>query len=160
MIKIFKRLTKEEKEKRAQYHKMWKIHKKNILALAKKAANDPFDGEMGLYVMVEHLKFMKDYYQIGYNVWAAEAEGIPTRLQSLTAALEEYDLAYDEDDCLSLKYFKKKEYDNGWILPDYQQPLDPNLSFKEAWDKMNEEMMDHRKKFFVLLRKYMPTWWD
>lgn len=87
-----------------EYRKMFKAYRRSLKRLARHASEDPFDGDPGLAFFVEYLRFMRDYYKLGEDVWDEEQKG-HDRLEGLQRALDEFD-AYDG--CLN-KYYKLEE---------------------------------------------------
>ena len=103
---------------------------------AKKASTDPFDYGVGLELFVKHLRFMRDYYELGENVWALEDKDI-TRLEMLNQILAEY---------------------NGWdTVMDYFAETKWTAKTAEEFNKINEHL---KKQFFLLLNKYIERIWD
>lgn len=160
--------TKEQKQLRKAYKKMMKAHKKQILKAAKDASENPFEFEQGLMMLIEHLKFMRDYYALGYNVMAQEIEGVRPRLEGIEAALEEYDLGFDLEcnSVIDYKYFEKKDYSlpfnqklGTFVLPDFDAPKN-GLTFKEAFAAAEEEKKEHKRKFYDILFNEACSWWD
>lgn len=74
-----------------EYRKLMRYHRKVVMRDARNASKDPFDWGAGLQVFVDHLYFMRDYYRLNENVWGAEEEGHPTRLQMLDIILSKYE---------------------------------------------------------------------
>lgn len=153
-----------ERKKRKEYRKMCREHKKAIMDQAKLAATDPFDGEVGLYVLIEHLKFMRDYYKLGYNVVGSEAYGRHSRLEWIEKALSEYSLAYDENDIVSNKYFylDSNIYDETGKLKfpeNYGKPRN-DMTYENAARLYNAAIDNHKHEFFKILAEEMDNWWD
>ena len=134
---------------------MMKTHQKELKTLAKNA--DPFDYNDGLRLFIEHLRWMKDYYALGENVWAMEEEGEPTRLESLTEALRHYDAWQNAED----KYIKVVELDhdaeNGKFSYRFEYLLGDR---EETYKAMNAEQEQERALFFSTLAQYLESWWD
>lgn len=141
------KLTKEERQQRKEYFKMLKHYKKTIRALAKDASTKPFDWQFGMDLFIEYMKFMKEYYEIGYNVWACEITKKCTRAKSLAMTLDEYNTWMDNDSAIFDKYYKKTEDAKA-------------LSAEEAAKAYSSEINLHKKKFFNYLFKYLQDWWD
>ena len=156
----------DEYWKKRRYHLILHHYKKSIKQLAKEASKVPFDNNAGMLMLIEHLKFMRDYYANGYNIWAMELEDHPTRQEGIEMALTEYRLAYDEcvDDAEGLvySYFEpciNTEYGAEIKLPDFNKPLN-GLTTKEAFERMREEILLHRHMFYKILEQEFDTWWD
>lgn len=145
-----------------EYKKMMKKNRKALNQINKNA--DPFDYNDGLAYLIAHLRWMKDYYALGENVWAMEerdwnpdAKDEPTRLESLTQVLEHYDAWQGAED----KYIKCVEHDHGEKEGVFSYHFEYLLGDREATYKaLEEEKAYHRAMFFQLLSQYMESWWD
>lgn len=152
-----------------KYHKMMKKHKKNIMAQARNASVDPFDWEPGLWMLVQHLYFMRDYYELGENVWAKEDKEWRddvkyTRLEMINQILNEYEGWMNCHD----KYFIHhdtggKENGKGIIINGERtdwwiEDLIPD--YKANVEAFNKEYIKHKRKFFKLLADYIEYLWD
>lgn len=155
----------EEYFKKRRYQLIMEYYKKSIRKLAKKASTDPFDSAVGMEMLIEHLKFMRDYYANGYNVWAMEVEGHPSRQEGIEMALTEYKLMNSEgygDDDLVYNYFESyinTDYGTEIKLPNYNKPLN-GLTKDEAFEKLREEALYHKKMFYKILEQEFDIWWD
>ena len=79
------------KDKR-QYRKDIKRHRKELVKIAKNTC--PWDYFYSSDFLIEHLKMMKDYYNIGYNVWSCDEE-VNERKEIIDSLLYEYDSYID-----------------------------------------------------------------
>lgn len=79
------------KDKR-QYKKDIKRHQKELVKIAK--SSYPWDYFYSLDFLIEHLKMMKDYYNVGYNVWSCDEE-VNERKEIIDKLLYEYDSYLD-----------------------------------------------------------------
>ena len=153
-----------------EYKCMIKKYQKKFKKMAKDV--NPWDYYFGLNFLIEHLKFMRDYYELGENVWAQEVEGVPTRLQILNMILVELNdwqkcddkyikivLIHNEEDrkevdkLCSQGYYIYKDKNNVVILHKY----DTNEKNLKEFEK---EYSYHRKRFFELLGTYIEYLWD
>ena len=78
-------------KKSKEYKKMIRKYKKMIRKDAKDASTKPFDYDFGLQMFVDYLYFMREYYELGENVFALELDNYPTRLQILNMILAAYE---------------------------------------------------------------------
>lgn len=146
-----------------EYKKIIKKYRKTFKKLAKEV--HPFDARFGLNMFVEHLKFMREYYQNGYNVMAQELEGHLTRFEGIDKAIRLYELGWDP----YLKYEMEQKYFEmediaaftGEVFshPNYQKPLN-GLTSKEAFEKIREDLHEVQKQFYELLLEELDDWWD
>ena len=155
----------EEYFKKRRYQLIMEYYKKSIRKLAKKASIDPFDSAAGMEMLIEHLKFMRDYYANDYNVLAIEVEGHPSRQEGIEMALTEYKLMNSDgcgDDDLVYNYFESyinTDYGTEIKLPNYNKPLN-GLTKDEAFEKLREEVLYHKKMFYKILEQEFDIWWD
>ena len=71
-----------------QYRKDIRKHQKELVKTAK--STYPWDYFYSFDFIIEHLKMMKDYYKVGYNVWSIE-EDVLERKEIIDKLLFEYD---------------------------------------------------------------------
>lgn len=169
-----------DKTKKKAYKKLWKNYKKNIIKLAKKST--PYQYEDGLEMFIENLRFMYEYYKLGYNVWAMERKDedpkqykdVPTRAEILKQILDEYDAWQNCDDKYRVVHWEggkangkgdkfttinpktgetKEEQSDWWIEYKLGDP-------KATIEASAKEQEQHRKAFFELYTKYMYELWD
>ncbi len=161
------------KEHSADYDAMFLQHTSELKDIA--AATTPFDYSYGLDFLVQHLRFMRDYYKLGENVWGMEKKdedpkrykNIPTRLETLEKALYYYDKWINlEDEYIKVVDHPEtfKEHDNG----DGTFTID-NLGFhceykygsmKRTYKKLHKAQEKYKKLFFKTLACYCESWWD
>ncbi len=168
------------KELKKPYQKMMRKYKKKFKKLAKDVS--PWDYGFGLELFIEHLRFMRDYYHLGYNVWAEEEENELTREEMLNLILKEYDAwmtcdeKYLQSVCTNDPNWEDKkcelisqgyyEDDNKTRLKQFQSPRYEIIFFRlykdneENMKKLQEEYAYHRTQFFALLGKYIEKIWD
>lgn len=75
-----------------QYKKDIKSHQKELVKIAK--SSYPWDYFYSFDFIIEHLKMMKDYYNVGYNVWSYDEE-VNERKEIIDKLLYEYDSYLD-----------------------------------------------------------------
>ena len=168
--------------KKKEYNNIMKRYKK----LFKKTAKDmrPWDWSFGLDAFVDFLKWMYEYYKLGYNVWALDVtdpnEGIhteKTRADSLKETLMYYDrwqtccddyykIAKSEEE---IKHYEKLGFH---VVSPKDDAIEQSMrktgrttlilypDSKENVEKCDEAYRDYKHKFFECLEKYIEEWWD
>lgn len=173
--------TKEAAENK-DYQAMLAKYKKSLTKINKDASGSPWEWSWGLDYLVEFLRFMKDYYTLGVNVWAMERKNedpkryknVPTRLETLTKTLEYYDKWQGLED----EYIKVidhpetyKEHDNGdgtVTIDDLgchcEYKFGPKNNTRKAmkitYKKLAKAQEKYKKLFFMSLAEHMEEWWD
>lgn len=131
---VEKELTKflKSKKKTSKEHKqMMKTHKKNLKKIYKNT--NPFDYAFGLDYLIEHIRWMKDFYSYNEQVVGEDNTKL-TRLESLTKTLNAYDK---------------------W------QELEDNIAEGEEEQKqLNKDIIKARNEVFKLLGKHIQEWRD
>ena len=174
LVKFFR-----ESDAKKKYKKMMKQYKKILNVKHKDSRACPWSGGFGLEYFVEFLRFMRDYYENGYNVWAYDNCEVnefncperPTRLQSLNMVIA----AYEEWQACEDKYFKwvpddpedpfkmvtKKEEDGSYLVVDLGGHVEGLLTDHEKNLKaFQKEYAYLRKRFFELVAEYYDDWSD
>lgn len=141
-----------------QYKRIIRRYYKKIVKMARYAGKNPFDAELGIQILAEYIKYMRDYYKLGVNVHSEEIEG-HDRYQTLAAAYEEYEYGWDIGCKLSKKYYEQVLVDEDTALVDTKRPLF-GLSQKEAHEKWDKEKHTHRDNFFRIVAEEYGNWWD
>lgn len=159
-----------------EYRQLMRHYKKLMMKDARHASKDPFDYGAGLQVFVDHLYFMRDYYKLNENVWGADEEGRPTRLQMLNVILAKYEdwmhcedryyvfLSKDEHQRipeLVRSGFHLQELPDaaGTMMGDtklltrYESREENHRRFVEDYDRC-------RRRFFGSLAEYIEFLWD
>lgn len=168
-------------KRKKEYKQMMKKYKKEFKKLLKEAG--PWEWGHMTDFMITFMKWMRDYYQLGYNVWAIEdcdafpeTDGNkPTRLQSLNTAIQLYNrwqnvhddyykIAYTEEELkhyLRLGFHSVKK-ENGiakqlgtktWYLTLYE---DNSKNVEEC----NKAYKECKHAFFDYLEEHIEEWWD
>lgn len=169
------KLTKEEKQLRKQYFKMIKKNRKELDSLNRAARTRPWDWSFGLDYLIAYMEFMRDYYNLGWNVWQTDETLVPLK-KSLDETLEAYkkwdecvldhfypeafkiaeqqyyNLCREENKKVDLN--EKEKYIKECISPDEWPFTEENLN------KYGEEYIRRRNKFFQLLSENIEKWWD
>lgn len=84
-----KRLKRESKLLRKKYKSMCREHRKNLLKEIASKDFGPWDYGHGVFLFVEFLKYMRDYYALGYNVFASDEDD--DRLRTLQETIDAYE---------------------------------------------------------------------
>ena len=127
------KLIKEEKQLRKQYFKMVKKHQKKLDTLNKVAHKAPWDWNFGLDYLIAYMEFMRDYYNLGWNIFQSE-DSLVSLKKSLDATLEAY---------------------KQWEKYTLEHPVNA-----DNLEKFNSEYKKARNKFFKLLGEHIEEWWD
>ena len=171
MKKHKEKLTKEDKIKLKDYRKMFKKYNKLMKAAYKNAADDPFDAFPGLDFLLIHMRFMRDYYKLGWNVWATEDKDAninkknhPTRYESLDEAIKAYEAWQScEDEYFIHHETGGVETNRGIFINGAQQDWWIEHKYEDRSEnikKFNEEYEKRRFHFFELIATYYEDWWD
>lgn len=163
-------MNKETKEKRKQYLKDIKTHRKNLVAIAKDAG--PWDYGWSIEFFIEHLRMMKDYYTVGYNVHALEADGSENdRLFIVNKLLSEYeasnelpisekqaiadDMGVDVQKMEDNLVFTHTTREDGCRITTVTDKYYDHYTYIEYVHAVHDAEDAHRKAFFeFLLKKY------
>lgn len=151
---------KQRKSDYIKYKKILKKYKKQLNQINKKANQSPWDYGFGLDYFVTFLHFMKEYYDLGYNVFQVEESSneIKDTLAETLKAFEEWDdfhMKYfhlDEEDAFDYSETDKGEY--------YVVPKRAELYEEESLKKYSKEYKKKRDNFFKLLSNNIEKWWD
>lgn len=166
------------KEKKQSYKKMMRRYKKLFKKYAKEIC--PYDYRFGTEPFIDFLRWMQEYYELGYNVWAMERkdEDQATYKDALTRAesLKQTIYYYDRMDNCHDDYFKvvfeeeemKRLVKMGWTLqPRTNTDFLTNSYFltlypthKQCSDECNKAYGEWKHKFFESLERYISEWWD
>lgn len=154
----------------AEYRSMMAKHRKAITEVAKRASRCPWDYGPGIDMLVHHLRFMKDYYDLGVNVIADDSpcDDHPsdrpnkTRSEMLGEILHEYD---EWMSCEDKYWWGETEFpgedDDGHS--DIQDRYVMHTKYEDPQRNMEEFVREcdaHRHAFFDLLAQYVEYLWD
>ncbi len=78
------------KKRSRTYKQMMKKYHKSITKLGKDLSKNPWEWSYLSETIIEFLRFMRDYYTAGENVWQTDDTRLPI-IESLNAAIHEYD---------------------------------------------------------------------
>ena len=171
---LIEKNTKEATENK-DYQAMMAKYKKSLTNINKDACHSPWEWSWGLDYLVEFLRFMKDYYTLGVNVWAMERKdedpkrykNAPTRLETLTKTLEYYDKwqGLEEEYIKVIDHHETyKEHDNGdgtVTIDDLGYHCEYKYgSMKKTYKKLVKAQEKYKKLFFMSLAEHMEEWWD
>ena len=101
-------------KKTRTYKSLLRRNKKRLDALNKKARKSPWDWGFGLDYLIAFMEFMREYYNLGENVWQAE-ESLTQVRESLDKTLNAYyewiNFEYDlgDIDTYNAKYKEARE---------------------------------------------------
>ena len=178
---LIEKHSKEVAENK-EYQAMMAKYKKSLGQIHKDGCGCPSEWSYGLDYLVEFLRFMKDYYALGVNVWAMERKdedpkrykNVPTRLETLTKTLEYYDKWQGlEDEYVKVvdHHETYKEHDNGdgtVTIDDlgfhceykYGPKNNHRKAMKITYKKLHKEQEKYKKLFFLSLAEHIEEWWD
>ena len=161
-------------DKKKEYEQMMKKYNKLFRQDAKNLC--PWDWSFGLDMFVNFLRWMLDYYKLGYNVWASDETTEKTRVESLQETLLWYDRWLNCcDDYYKIAHNKEelKHYlDLGFHLISKEDDASEDYITKQGWYSLtlyegkentkacNKAYKDYKHKFFACLEKYIEEWWD
>lgn len=166
--------SKEAAENK-DYQAMLAKYKKSLAHINTHACASPWEWSWGLNYLVEFLRFMRDYYALGVNVWSMERKdedpkrykNYPTRLDTLTKTLEYYDKWQGlEDEYVKVVDHPEtyKERSNGdWTvsIDDFWRHCEYKCgSMKKTYEKLAKEQEKYKKLFFASLAEHIEEWWD
>ena len=164
------------KERSSEYKEMMEKHQKEWAEIAENAG--PWEWSYGLDALVEHLRWMRDYYALGENVWGQEdkewKKGVKyTRLETLEKTLFYYDKWMNlEDEYIQVvEHGKMKSHDNGdgtatiddlgfHCIYKYGPRNNNRKAMKITYRKLHKAQQKYKKLFYKMLYKYMESWWD
>ena len=170
------------KEWSKDYYDMLKEGAEKLDEIHECARKSPWEWSWGLDYFVEFLRFMRNYYKLGENVWAMERrdedpkryKNVPSRLESLEKTL----YYYDKWQNLAEDYIKVvnhpetyRTHDNGDGTVTIQDmgfhceyKYGPHNNKKKAakitYKRLSKDQAKYKKKFYKMLMKYLEDWWD
>lgn len=148
----------------AQFVDMMTKHKNKMEELA--SSSNPYDWAYGLESLIEHLRWMRDYYELGENVCAMESTCKYSRLESIKLALSYYDkwTNSEKDFIQVIKTGEMKTHYNGndtYTIEDMgYKCVFKYGSSKKTYRKLRKYQQKNKKLFFKTLYKYIESWWD
>lgn len=157
------------------YQAMLEKYKKSLTHINAHACASPWEWSWGLNYFVEFLRFMKDYYALGVNVWAMERKdedperykNAPTRLETLTEAIAYYDKWQGlEDEYVKVvdhpETYKERSNGDGTVsIDDFGCHCEYKYgSVKKTYEKLLEDQEKYKKLFFASLAEHIEEWWD
>ena len=166
--------SKEAAENK-DYQAMLAKYKKSLTKINKDASASPWEWSWGLNYLVEFLRFMRDYYALGVNVWSMERKDedpkrykdVPTRLETLTKTLEYYDKWQGlEDEYVKVvdhpETYKERSNGDGTVtIDDFGCHCEYKYgSMKKTYEKLAKEQEKYKKLFFASLAEHIEEWWD
>jgi len=160
LLRRSEKLSEFNKQRKKQYWKMIKKYRKKLDELNQGARTRPWDWGFGLDYFVTYLEFMKEYYDLGWNVWQSD-EKLITVKKTLKETLDAYYdwttweskyFHHDEEDV----YTWEKQEDGSIKITDKY----PELFEKQSLEYFNEQYNIKRNKFFALVSENLEWWWD
>ena len=166
----------KNKPRSPEYLAMMENHRKEWAEIAENAG--PWEWSYGLDALVEHLRWMRDYYKLGENVWGQEdkewKKGVKyTRLETLEKTLFYYDKWMNlEDEYIQVVHHgEMKSHDNGdgtatiddlgfHCVYKYGPRNNKRRAMKITYRKLYKAEQKYKKLFYKMLFKYMESWWD
>lgn len=160
-----------ETKRSPEYIRMMAQNKRKLTNINKDAARNPWEWSFGLDYFVQFLRFMRDYYKMGENVWSIEdkewKKGIKnTRLENIEKTLAYYDKWQNlEDEYIKIeKYGEIKTHDNG----DGTATIDDlgcrciykYGSAKRTYKKLAKAQKKYKHLFFKMIEEHLEEWWD
>lgn len=157
------------------YQAMLAKYKKSLTHINANACVSPWEWSWGLNYFVEFLRFMRDYYALGVNVWAMERKdedperykNAPTRLETLTEAIAYYDKWQGlEDEYVKVvdhpETYKERSNGDGTVsIDDFGCHCEYKYgSVKKTYEKLLEDQEKYKKLFFTSLAEHIEEWWD
>ena len=167
--------------KKKDYQKMMRKYKKELKKILKETG--PWEWGHMTDFMITFINWMRDYYKLGYNVWAMEDcdafpedANKPTRLQSLNKAIQLYNrwqnvgedyykIAYNEKE---LKHYLRL----GFHLVNRTDGIEKQLNTK-GWysltlyedrsknaEECSKAYIQCKHDFFQYLEEHLEEWWD
>ena len=172
-----------DRQKRLAYNKMMRKYKKLLIKHAKES--QPWDYSFGFDILVEFLRWMHEYYKLGYNVYALDITDPKeprhtekTREESLRETLMWYNRWNNVDDdyikivhtpeelshYLNLGFHLREDASDDFVIDSSHKVHYYYLTLYEDHDKNSEELVKARElykhNFFSCLEKYLSEWWD
>lgn len=136
-----------------KYRKMMKSYKKELKKLAKKAA--PWEYGFLEEYFITYLRFMKDYFELGENVWQVDETRIPI-VESLSGALN----AYNEYESAWDPFFEVFGQDiDDKDIEEISRPL-PSKDINKILEKCHRKEDRAWNKFWKIVQKDFKRWWD
>lgn len=156
----------KSKEHSATYDAMMEKNSNALKDIA--AAAGPWEWSYGLDLLVAHLRWMRDYYKLGENVWGAEEEKARyTRLEGIEKALYYYDMWQTAEDRFIKvvshpETYHETDNGNGTVTIDdlgYHCVYKYGTA-KRTYKKLAREERKWQKKFYKMLLNHYGEWWD
>jgi len=165
----------QEKDKKQKYNKMCREYRKKLVQIGKDAG--PWDYCFGLEFLIEHLRFMRDYYALGYNVWGEEDKKPENdRLTLASKMVAEYEASEElpSEEVLSVaqslgikvpadfKYISKDNIQISIVAYlEKHRELFPNKDMnKDFVLAIYEREQQHLKNFWKLVQNKLQYLWD
>lgn len=153
------------KERSKEYKDMMAKHKKILDGINREGHQSPWEWSFGLDYFVAFLRFMKDYYTLGENVWSVDDD--TERLETISKALEYYDTWQTlEEEYIRVVHHPetRKTHDNedGTVTVDdlgYHCEYRYG-SMKKTYKRLYKAQKKYKKLFFDTVAENIEKWWD
>lgn len=182
---IMDKLEEKQNEKYSpEYYDMQAQYSHELKEIADETT--PWEFSYSLDFLVAHMRWMRDYYKRGENVWGMEQKdedpkhykNIPTRLETLEKALAYYDKWQNiEEEYIKIipdeVGFQSEDNGDGTstitnLGYDVIYKFGPKGKSKKAkhramlitYKKLHKAQEKYKKLFFDTVRKYIESWWD
>lgn len=151
-----------------EYKKMMRKYKKSIRTKAKEMSQCPWDYGYAVDIFMEYVRFMRDFYTLGENVWQVE-ESKNEIIESLNKVLSLYEdlekiddkyIVFCERDDIE-KYLKQGfhlQREQPTMLNHYYLTLLEDI--KENTRALNREYNEIRHDIFRIIERDIKKWWD
>lgn len=152
------------KERSPEYIRMMGRNRRKLTNINRQAARSPWEWSWGLDYLVQFLRFMRDYYKLGENVWGAPEND--TRLETLEQTLAYYDKwqnldeEYIKGEKIGEMQFEKNDDGTATLVDTGYRFTYKYGSAKRTYKKLAKAEKKYKKLFFKMLYKYMESWWD
>lgn len=154
------------KERSPEYLAMMAKYKKSLNKINREGNQAPWEWSYGLDYLVEFMRFMKDYYTLGENVWGMP-EYSKECIDTLTEALDYYNKWQNlDDEYITVIHhpetYKSHENEDGTITVD-------DLGFhcvykygsaKRTYKKLYKMKRKYKRLFFKTIAENIEKWWD
>jgi len=162
-----------------KYYGMMRENRRALGEIHKHAKKSPWEWSWGLDYLVQFIRFMRDYYALGENVWGVEdntwKKGVKyTRLETLNMALDYYEKWQNaNDEFIKVvehpETYKAHSNGDGTVTIDdhgfhceykYGPKNNRRKAMKITYKKLYKYETKYKKLFFKTVCEYMESWWD
>lgn len=159
------------KERSPEYVRMMAQNRRKLTNINKDAARSPWEWSWGLDYLVQFLRFMRDYYKLGENVWGVEdkewKKGVKyTRLETLEKTLAYYDKWQNlQDEYVKLEEVGKPKFEKNndgtvTLVDTGYRCTYKYKTAKRTYKKLAKAEKKYKKLFFKMICEHIEEWWD